>query len=118
MAFDPLDTHYAATEERVVGPYHGRWHQEGPDSLSGLSPRSFWLTVKDLVLVLMENGFLLRYILDLGDLEKDRMWLRYFSRSSPPDGRRSKVGGADSEFRGSVVEPELGRVQQCPNQLL
>jgi len=70
-----LDTHYAATEETLVGPYHGRWHQEGPDSLSGLSPRSFWLTVKDLVLVLMENGFLLRYILDLGDLEKDRMWI-------------------------------------------
>ena len=69
-----LDTHYAASEDVVAGAYRGRWHQEGPDGLSGLSPRSFWMTVKDLVRLLMENGFLLRYVRDLGDLEKDRIW--------------------------------------------
>ena len=69
-----LDTHYAAAEEAVVGPYAGRWHPEGPDPLSGLSERSFWLTVKDLVLLLMENGFLIRYVRDMGSAERDRIW--------------------------------------------
>ena len=70
-----LDTHYAATAEAVVGPYHGRWHGEGSDPLSGLSGRSFWLTFKDLVLVLLENGFLVRHVHDGGNGEGDRIWL-------------------------------------------
>jgi hypothetical protein len=70
-----LDTHYAAAEEVRVGPYRGRWHPEGPDPLSGLSPRSFWLTFLDLVLVLMENGFLVRYLRDGANGQKDRAWI-------------------------------------------
>lgn len=70
-----LDTHYAAAEETRVGPYRGRWHPEGPDPLSGLSPRSFWLTFLDLVLVLMQNGFLLRYVRDGANGQKDRAWI-------------------------------------------
>jgi hypothetical protein len=70
-----LDTHYAATEEAVVGPYRGRWYKEGSDPLSGLSERSFWLSFKDLVLVLMESGFLVRYVHDGGNGERDRVWL-------------------------------------------
>ena len=66
-----LDTHYSITREAVVGPYAGRWYKEGQDSLSGLSRRSFWLTFKDLVFILMENGFLVRYV---RDQEKDRVW--------------------------------------------
>jgi Methyltransferase domain len=70
-----LDTHYAPGEETVVDSYHGRWYQEGRDSLSGLSERSFWLTFPDLTLLLMENGFLLRYVRDGGNGETDRVWI-------------------------------------------
>jgi SAM-dependent methyltransferase len=70
-----LDTHYAAAEEVVVGPYRGRWHGEGSDPLCGLSDRSFWLTFLDLTRLLMENGFLIRYLRDVGSDEKDRVWL-------------------------------------------
>lgn len=70
-----LDTHYAATAEASVGPYGGRWHGEGTDPLSGLSARSFWLTFKDLLVLLMENGFLVRYLHDGGNGEGDRVWL-------------------------------------------
>lgn len=70
-----LDTHYSPTDEAAVGPYAGRWYEEGQDPLSGLSGRSFWLTFKDLVLLLMENGFLVRYVRDGGNGERDRVWL-------------------------------------------
>ena len=70
-----LDTHYAAAEEVQVGPYRGRWHPEGPDPLSGLSPRSFWFTFLDLVLILMERGFLVRYVRDGANGQKDRAWI-------------------------------------------
>src|SRR5262245_31816402 len=70
-----LDTHYAASEEVRVGPYRGRWHPEGPDPLSGLSARSFWFTFLDLALVLMENGFLIRYVRDGANGQKDRAWI-------------------------------------------
>ena len=70
-----LDTHYAATAEATAGPYRGRWHGEGTDPLSGLSTRSFWLTFKDLLLLLMESGFLVRYLHDGGNGEGDRLWL-------------------------------------------
>jgi hypothetical protein len=91
-----LDTHYAATEETIVGPYRGRWHKEGPDPLSGLSERSFWLTFKDLVLVLMESGFLVRYIHDGGNGEGDRVWL--FAEqvgTALVSSRRAPVGSGD-----------------------
>ncbi len=70
-----LDTHYAATEETLVGGHGGRWYKEGSDGLSGLSSRSFWLTLKDLVLLLMENGFLVRYLRDMGGDHGSRAWL-------------------------------------------
>jgi Methyltransferase domain len=70
-----LDTHYARKEEDVVGQHRGKWYQEGRDSLSGLSDRSFWLTFQDLILLLMENGFLVRYARDGGNGEADRVWI-------------------------------------------
>lgn len=59
-----LDTHYAGTEEVLVERYSGQWCSEGTDPLSGLSTQSFWLSFKDLVLLLMENGFLIRFVRD------------------------------------------------------
>ena len=70
-----LDTHYARNGEVLVDSYAGRWYPEGQDSLSGLSERSFWLTFADLTLLLMENGFLLRYVHDGGNGETDRVWI-------------------------------------------
>jgi len=60
-----LDTHYAASEEVVMDGRGGYWFREGEDSLSGLSERSFWLTFKSLTIELMNNGFILRHIIDL-----------------------------------------------------
>ena len=70
-----LDTHYARTEEAVESGYAGRWYQEGQDGLSGLSERSFWLTFKDLTVLLMENGFVVRYVRDGGNGEPERVWI-------------------------------------------
>ena len=55
--------------------HKGKWYQEGQDSLSGLSDRSFWLTFRDLILLLMENAFLVRYVRDGGNGETDRVWI-------------------------------------------
>jgi methyltransferase family protein len=86
-----LDTHYAATEDALVGSYRGRWYEEGSDGLSGLSRRSFWLGLKDLVLLLMENGFILRYVREMGAEQADRMWF-FAQQVGPPEvgGRRAR----------------------------
>jgi hypothetical protein len=59
-----LDTHYAAEETATAGRYRGCWKGEGRDPLSGLSRRSFWLSFRHLVLLLLENGFLVRFVRD------------------------------------------------------
>jgi hypothetical protein len=60
-----LDTHYAPDERVLVERYAGRWYDENTaEPLSGLSRRSFWLSFKDLVLVLMESGFVIRFVRD------------------------------------------------------
>lgn len=45
----------------------GHWEGEGSDPLSGLSGHSFWLSFKDLILYLMEKGFLIRFVQDIED---------------------------------------------------
>lgn len=71
-----LDTHYAAVESAAVGRYRGCWKGEGRDPLSGLSGRSFWLSFRHLVLLLMENGFLLRFVRDYDrSTHGSRAWL-------------------------------------------
>jgi hypothetical protein len=90
-----LDTHYSRTEEAVEAGYAGRWYQEGRDPLSGLSERSFWLTFKDLVLLLLENGFLVRYVRDGGNGETDRVWI--FAEQAGP--------GAVAGDRGPAPAP-------------
>ena len=65
-----LDTHYAHTEDVLVGRYAGRWVDEDTDPLSGLSSDSFWLSFKDLILLLMENGFLVRFVRDYENFPK------------------------------------------------
>ena len=70
-----LDTHYAPIEEAHVGPFGGRWYKEGSDGLSGLSGRSFWLGFKELVMVLMESGFIVRYVRDMGAETANRVWI-------------------------------------------
>jgi hypothetical protein len=59
-----LDTHYALSEEVALGPYAGRWQQEGDDPASGLSQFSFWLSFKTLVMLLLEQGFVARFVSD------------------------------------------------------
>jgi hypothetical protein len=59
-----LDTHYAPVETDAVGRYRGCWKGEGADGLSGLSRRSFWMSFRHLVLLLLDNGFVLRFVRD------------------------------------------------------
>ena len=59
-----VDTHYAHDETALIERYSGRSQDEGNDPLSGLSAKSFWLSFKDLVLLLMENGFPVRFVRD------------------------------------------------------
>jgi hypothetical protein len=71
-----LDTHYSATDGQVLAfPYRGCWQHEGPDPLSGLSSFSFWLSFRQLVLVLLESGFALRFVRDLESDSGPRTWL-------------------------------------------
>lgn len=59
-----LDTHYAnSVDERVEG-YAGKWTGEGADPLSGLSGRSFWLSFKEIIRVLMQNRFIIWFVRD------------------------------------------------------
>lgn len=59
-----LDTHYAAAEVDAAGRYRGCWRDEGRDALSGLSRRSFWLSFRHLVMLLLDSGFVLRFVRD------------------------------------------------------
>jgi hypothetical protein len=77
-----LDTHYAATESAAVGRYRGCWRGEGQDPLSGLSRRSFWLSFRHLVLLLLENGFVLRFVRDYDrSTQGSRAW--FFAEKGP-----------------------------------
>lgn len=64
-----LDTHYAAVAETEVNGYRGRWFQEGglADPLSGLSARSFWPTVDELLRMCGDCGFTIRQRRDFED---------------------------------------------------
>jgi hypothetical protein len=59
-----LDTHYAKIADERVEGYSGKWTAEGTDPLSGLSSRSFWLSFQDMIRILMQNGFLIRFVRD------------------------------------------------------
>jgi hypothetical protein len=55
-------THYAAEDKanEIVKGFRGFWYQEGgtQDSLSGLSPKSFWLTLPSLKELLNQEKFI------------------------------------------------------------
>jgi hypothetical protein len=59
-----LDTHYTNSPDERIDGYSGKWTAEGRDPLSGLSSRSFWLSFKDIIRVLMQNGFIIRFVRD------------------------------------------------------
>jgi SAM-dependent methyltransferase len=52
-------THYATESMTTHDGWEGRWHAEGgmADPLSGVSPRSFWLTTDELRRALREGGY-------------------------------------------------------------
>jgi hypothetical protein len=56
-----LWTHYAAEDKvtETINGFPGHWFQEHgySDPLSGLSPRSFWITLASLIGRLKQNGF-------------------------------------------------------------
>lgn len=64
-----LDTHYSTAGEDVLEGHRGSFLAEGgyEDVLSGLSPRSFWLTLGGLIEVLTENGFAVTRLIDHAD---------------------------------------------------
>ena len=62
-----LDTQYVQKGTSIVERYSGQWHREGTYPLSGLSTEVFWLDFKELLLLLMENGFEVRFIRDYED---------------------------------------------------
>jgi hypothetical protein len=71
-----LDTHYALSEEVAQAGYCGRWYVDDETALGGLSPQSFWLSFKHLVLLLLEQGFVTRFVHDLADSPNGpRVWL-------------------------------------------
>ena len=71
-----LDTHYSATDGSVLGvPYRGCWQREGTDPLSGLSSFSFWLSFRQLVSVLLDHGFAIRFVRDMDSPNGPRVWM-------------------------------------------
>jgi Methyltransferase domain len=71
-----IDTHYSETDGHVLAfDYRGKWQNEGPDPLSGLSPFSFWLSFRQLMLVLLDNGFAVRFARDNETHHGPRVWL-------------------------------------------
>lgn len=74
-----LDTHHAAEADTEAGGYRGKWWQEGglADPLSGLSPRSFWPTVDELVRMCADCGFSVARRHDVDDWKGHgpRVWL-------------------------------------------
>jgi hypothetical protein len=75
-----LDTHYWTGEETVeVDGYRGGWFDEGgyEDPLSGLDPRSFWLTRDSLLEALADAGWAVRHVVDHADWAGAgaRIWL-------------------------------------------
>jgi hypothetical protein len=70
-----LDTHYAASDEVALGAYRGRWQLDGSDALSGLSRLSFWLSFKHLAMLLLEQGFVIRFAHDHMTVNGPRVWL-------------------------------------------
>jgi hypothetical protein len=82
-----LDTHYAPADTAAAGRYHGCWRDEGRDPLSGLSRKSFWLSFRHLMLLLLENGFLVRFVRDYQRSKYGpRAWLFAGKPSSGPVG--------------------------------
>ncbi len=63
-----LSTHYAAADriETEVEGFQGHWYNEfgAADPLSGLSPRSFWMTLPAIVACLETEGFSVRVLSD------------------------------------------------------
>lgn len=74
-----LDTHHAVEADVQVEGYRGTWWQEGgmADPLSGLSPRSFWPTVDELVRMCADCGFSVDRRHDVDDWKGNgpRVWL-------------------------------------------
>jgi SAM-dependent methyltransferase len=61
-------TQYAGEKEaeETVNGYHGKWYQEWglTDPLSGLSEKSFWLTLGSLINLLTKNGYKTVHIIE------------------------------------------------------
>jgi hypothetical protein len=71
-----IDTHYATSEEVTVEGFSGSWYQEGNAALSGLCERAFWLTIKDLIKILYEYRFIIRFFKDFPDhVYGPRAWI-------------------------------------------
>ena len=71
-----LDTHYAPTDDDQTDRYRGRWWtEETSDPLSGLSPRSFWLSFRHLMMLLLSNGLLVRFVRDHTNGTYSRAWI-------------------------------------------
>lgn len=64
-----LDTHYSATGADELEGHHGSFAKEGgyEDVLSGLSPRSFWLTLGGLIEILTGHGYAVTWLIDVED---------------------------------------------------
>jgi hypothetical protein len=72
-----LDTHYADLSLQRCGPYLGEVYPEMETETCGLRPYAFWPTLGDLMLMLMEHGFALRfaYRYTAGHSFQPRIWI-------------------------------------------
>jgi SAM-dependent methyltransferase len=80
-----LDTHYWTGEEVEVDGHQGGWYEEGgyTDPLSGLSRRSFWLTLPALLEILTAAGWAIQRFAHFAEWDNGpRVWFGCIRRGN------------------------------------
>jgi hypothetical protein len=92
-----VDTHYAELPLYRCGPYHGEIYPELNTETCGLKDYAFWPTLDDLLMMLMQNRFVPRFIYrySAGHKFQPRVWIF------------AEKGESSAEFNGiNPLRPE------------
>jgi hypothetical protein len=93
-----VDTHYADLPLYRCGPYLGEVYPEMDTEMCGLKDYAFWPTLGDLLMMLMQHGFVSRFIYrySAGHHFQPRVWIF------------AEKGHSSAEFNGiNPLRPEL-----------
>jgi hypothetical protein len=93
-----IDTHHAELPLYRCGPYHGEIYPEMDTETCGLKDYAFWPTLDDLLMMLMQNRFVPRFIYrySVGHEFQPRVWIF------------AEKGESSAEFNGiNPLRPEL-----------